>query len=878
MPLVMQRSFTGGVMSQHMMARSDDIKFQTGLKRCENFLVLPQGPVSNRTGFMYVNETKYPDRKCRLVRFEYSADQTMILEFGHRYIRFHTQGQTLLGGNGEPYEIETPYDEQDIFDIHHVQSNDILTLSHRSYPVKELRRYSITDWRLVDTNFQPKLATPTNVKAERTSSADEDKNASKYTQKYRVTAMNADKTAESLPSETASVVANLYATGTVVTISWDKVQGATFYRVYKNQGGVYGYIGDTEELSIVDDNIAPEMDITPRRFDESFVSMKGITSVTVDAEGSGYVGKRDVVDYNRTGTQFDYNLGKPTGSKTVTLPFMLDESRIQRFSTKVVDRGGNGSGAVINHKFTVLSTVQGLPYEVRFDGFTVVNGGSNYVDPWVEVWYSGNYTVKSYEFKCQVSQKDSEVVLDVSDSTGSGAVLRPLISDGKITGVQVVQGGTGYSNPTVTAISQYGSGATFTATVSNEAGSYPRAVCYYEQRRCFGGLSGAPQRVLMTRSGTEDDMTYALPVQDDDRINIELAARDNNPILHMVPVGNLILLTPTSEWRVTTMNSDALTPESISVKQTSFVGANNVQPIVANSSMIYCAARGGHVREYGYNSDAGGYVSADLSLRAADLFDKYEITDSTFMKAPYPMAWFISTSGKLLGLTYVPEQQVGAWHVHTTDGTFESVSCVPEGTEDALYVVVRRFINGRYVRQIERLSERSKGIFVDAAGVYEGAPTDTLSGLSRLEGMTVSILADGAVENQKVVKDGKITLEREASRVVVGLPITGTIETLPMQIVLRDSSTSNGRTKNVNEVWLRVVESSGVWAGPDELNLVEAKQRTNELYGEAPRWITGEINLRLKGKWTADGEIVVRQLDPLPITIVGLTADVAVGA
>lgn len=865
-------------MSRHMMARSDDIKFQTGLKRCENFVVLPQGPVANRAGFTFVNETKYPDRKCRLVRFEYSADQTMILEFGHHYIRFHTQGKTLLGSNGAPYEVVTPYDEADVFDLHHVQSNDVLTIAHRSYPVKELRRYSMNDWRLVDVSFSPKLATPANVRAERTSSADEDKNASKYTQKYRVTALNADKTAESLPSETASVVANLYATGTVVTISWSKVEGATFYRVYKNQGGVYGYIGDTEELSIVDDNIAPEMDITPRRFDESFVSLKGITSVTVTNQGSGYVGKRDIIDYNRTGTRYQWYQNTLEKTESVTLPAMFSDTRMQRYSVKIVDRGGNGSGATATLKYTVLSTVQGLPSEVRFDGFTITNGGSNYVDPWIEVWYSGNYTHRDYEFKCQVAQSDGGVTLDVSDATGSGAVLRPLISEGKITGVQVVQGGTGYSNPTVTAISQYGSGATFTAQVSSEAGSYPRAVCYYEQRRCFGGLSGAPQRVLMTRSSTEDDMTYALPVQDDDRINIELAARDNNPILHMVPIGNLILLTPTSEWRVQTMNSDALTPESISVRQTSFVGANNVQPIVANSSMLYCAARGGHVREYGYNSDAGGYVSADLSLRAADLFDKYEITDCTFMKAPYPMAWFISTSGNLLGLTYVPEQQVGAWHVHTTDGTFESVSCVPEGTEDALYVVVRRYINGRFVRQIERLSERSKGIFVDASGVYEGAPTLTVSGLSRLEGKTVAVLADGAVENQKVVKDGKITLEREASRVIVGLPITSTIETLPMTIVMRDASTSNGRMKNVNEVWLRVVESSGVWAGPDEQTLVEAKQRTNELYGDPPRWISGEISLRLKGKWTVDGEIVVRQLDPLPITVVGLTADVAVGS
>ena len=31
-------------------------------------------------------------------------------------------------------------------------------------------------------------------------------------------------------------------------------------------------------------------------------------------------------------------------------------------------------------------------------------------------------------------------------------------------------------------------------------------------------------------------------------------------------------------------------------------------------------------------------------------------------------------AGKLLGLTYVPEQQIGAWHWHDTDGVFEHLS------------------------------------------------------------------------------------------------------------------------------------------------------------------------------------------------------------
>ena len=916
MAKVTQRSFAGGVMSEHMMARSDDIKYQTGLKRCENFIVRPQGPVENRTGFEFVSGTKFSDRRARLIKFEYSSDQTIMLEFGHEYIRFHTQGKTLLNDSGEPYEVKTPYQEEDLFAIKYVQSSDVMTFTHTSYPIMELRRYSSVDWRMVEVDFNPKLDAPKNVKATKTSTAKDDPNEDKYVWKYKVTAMNSDKTAESLPSEVASVNANLYATGTVVTISWDKVEGATFYRIYKNQGGVYGYIGDTEELSITDENIAPEMDITPRRFEESFGSSDGIVSATVTAQGSGYVEykqgvgdwvgefapkkmalmkynskqdfqtiSKDNVDVGKYFPQLKWEFVESSDYGYPEYP-KADLAYVNSF-IKVADKNLSGEGAKIEGVFIETQTRH---YEnwasgdndyttyysvttLKLVGFNILSRGKGYFAPEVTVQSPVSPYCKAW-FELPVI--NAGVTIDVQDETGSGAILSAIVEDGKINGVRIVQGGRNYTAPVAVIKSPEGSGASIDLSVGM-TGSYPSTVCYHEQRRCFAGLSNAPQRVLMTRSGTEDDMTYSLPVQADDRINIQLASRDNNPILHLVPMGNLLILTSAGEWRVQTMNSDALTPESISVRQSSFVGANNVQPIVANNSMLFCAARGGHVMEMGYSSEAGGYISSDISIRAADLFDKWQIVDATFVKAPVPICWFVSSSGQLLGLTYLPHQQVSAWHSHVTDGVFESCESVAEGAEDILYCIVRREINGEVVRHIERLSERSKGIFVDSAGVYEGDQTNVITGLSRLEGKTVSVLANGTVETDKVVTNGQITLDYPASKVVVGLRYGSTLETLPMAIVLKDNSIANGRHKNVTDVWLRVVDTSGVWVGPDEELLVEAKQRTDEALGQAPRAITGEIGVKLMPKWTQGGEIVVRQLDPLPITIVGMTADVAVG-
>ena len=233
-------------------------------------------------------------------------------------------------------------------------------------------------------------------------------------------------------------------------------------------------------------------------------------------------------------------------------------------------------------------------------------------------------------------------------------------------------------------------------------------------------------------------MSYSLPLRDDDRISVRVAAREANTIRHIVPLSELILLTSAAEWRVTSLNSDAITPSTISIRPQSYVGAGPAQPVIVNTNMLYAAARGGHVRECAYNWQAGGFITGDLSLRAAHLFDGYDIVDMAYSKAPLPVVWFTSSTGALLGLTYVPEQQIGAWHQHDTlHGTFESVCCVAEGAEDVLYVVVRRYINGSYVRYIERMASRSfsdqaDAFFVDSGLTFDGSNTSsdtmTLSG------------------------------------------------------------------------------------------------------------------------------------------------------
>jgi hypothetical protein len=76
---------------------------------------------------------------------------------------------------------------------------------------------------------------------------------------------------------------------------------------------------------------------------------------------------------------------------------------------------------------------------------------------------------------------------------------------------------------------------------------------------------------------------------------------------------------------------------------------------------------------------------------------------------------------------------------------------------------------------------------------------------------------------------------------------------------------------------MRVHRSSGIFIGPNENELVEAKQRTTEAYGSPPALKSEEIQVLLTPTWADSGQVYIRQTDPLPLTIVSLTLEVSVG-
>ena len=208
----------------------------------------------------------------------------------------------------------------------------------------------------------------------------------------------------------------------------------------------------------------------------------------------------------------------------------------------------------------------------------------------------------------------------------------------------------------------------------------------------------------------------------------------------------------------------------------------------------------------------------------------------------------------------------------------ESAAVIPtDDTEYQVYVIVKRTVNGATRRYVEFLNvfdfdqtDNTSFNFLDSQLSYSGSAVSTLSGLDHLEGQVVAILADGATHPNKTVSSGSITLDRSAKNVKIGLAYTSLLQTMRLNAGSQNG-TSQGKTKRIYDITVRMFETIGVEVGPDLNNLERIPFRSSaDLMDEGIPPFTGDKEVEFRGNYETDGFIFVRQTQPLPFTILSL--------
>jgi len=199
-------------------------------------------------------------------------------------------------------------------------------------------------------------------------------------------------------------------------------------------------------------------------------------------------------------------------------------------------------------------------------------------------------------------------------------------------------------------------------------------------------------------------------------------------------------------------------------------------------------------------------------------------------------------------------------------------------TEDELWVINKRTINGTTKRFVEVFADfdfdetaSTSFKFLDSHLSYSGSSTSTLSGLTHLEGERVSILGDGATHADKTVSSGAITLDRSVTTACVGYAYNSVLQTMRLEGGAAEG-TSQGKTKRISKVVLRLFETVGVKVGPslEKLETIPFRTTSSLLSSPVDTLLAGDKEIEFDGDFESDGFIVIKQDQPLPCSILAI--------
>lgn len=615
------------------------------------------------------------------------------------------------------YTVTAPYAAIDLPFLKFTQSADTMSLTcvnqdtNTEYPPYDLVRNGNTDWVFTATDFSVSITPPTGVTATPNASTTVDTYYS-----YVVTAVKRDTGEESVASPPVSAHNNNISLNKGSNdINWLPVEGASSYNIYKAtpsfttqvQAGVsYGFAGSAFGTAFTDNNITQDFTIVPPLHNNPF-ARGAITGVNVTDGGSSYAQDSAACTITTsTGTDF---VGVPVVDSTGAITAVLIENGGEGYvSTNTLAFIASGTSATGTYTFTTNPT----------NGRTIILNGVTW--KFVTAASVGNQT----QIKATLALTLTQLAIDLNASVTPAILLATYAASPTVLTITAVATGTAGNSYTIGkgtyrgAISgktltggagSGGSSATAEITVGAATGTYPGVVAYFQQRRAYANTENKPNTYFFSQPGNFKNFDSAIPTVSDDAIVGAPWAQQVNGIQFMVPMQNgLVTLTGSGAWLLNGGNNTAITPSDQTATAQSYNGCNShVPPIVVNYDILYVQSKGSIVRDLAYNFITNNYTGTDMTVLSNHLFNYHQIQQWAYAEEPYKVVWCVRDDGILLSLTYLKEQDVYAWARHDTNGFVVSVCSVTEPPVDAVYSVVKRYINGSWMYYTERMDNRN---------------------------------------------------------------------------------------------------------------------------------------------------------------------------
>ena len=340
---------------------------------------------------------------------------------------------------------------------------------------------------------------------------------------------------------------------------------------------------------------------------------------------------------------------------------------------------------------------------------------------------------------------------------------------------------------------------------------YPRTVVFYQQRTWFGGTPTKPQTLWASR--VADFWTFTInsdpdAIAPDDALELTLASVTQERIEWLSSEKVLLIGTTGTEQRLTP--DQYISVNNVpNIARTSSYGGRHIQPVYIGELTIFVQGSGRQVRSYSQNTRTAieQYVSRDLAWFAEHVTESGVIAQS-YELVPDSVLWQVRADGTLISMTHDPsvdqeDYSSLGWARHPTDGSVISVATIPNEAADETWVCV--FRNGSYC-----IEYMDPNVFTDSCLT---TPPDNetelleVGGLTHLEGKVVSVVVDDAIQTDKTVTGGAITLDRAGKKIEIGLPYIATLETTPYNDG-NSAGTNLGTSQRWAQIYAKLVDSS----------------------------------------------------------------------
>jgi hypothetical protein len=439
---------------------------------------------------------------------------------------------------------------------------------------------------------------------------------------------------------------------------------------------------------------------------------------------------------------------------------------------------------------------------------------------------------------------------------------------------------------------------------------YPSTASFFEQRLYAAGNRDQPQTFWASQTGDFENHspdsdptegTFDGTVQDDDALDFTISADNVNAIRWMsAGEDTLSIGTTGGEW-IPSSTGAVITPSDITVRRQTTHGSAQVVPVRVDNIVLFVQRAKRKIREFGFTFETDGYRAFDMT-RLAQHITIGGIVEMDHAEEPDAQVWVVRGDGQLPAMTFRRQEDVVGWARHIIGGSFGSGDSVVESvaviagtngagqnhdstSRDEVWIQVKRTINSATVRYIEMFErdyetpqDTKDAVYSDSCITYSGGAATTITGLGHLEGQTVKVWANAALQADKVVSGGSITLDNASTKVQIGLSYTHKLKTLKIEGGNK-AGTSVGKTKKINGVTFVLLNSHTIEYGPSASSMTKNDLReVSDLMDSGTPLYTGELFVEFDGNWELDPRIHIESDDPVPFTVLAIAPEVKINA